>query len=393
MNEVTFQYRVEVLRTPEEVGAIREFWNSCRPGRDADLDFFLLIVDALPEALRPHVMVLYDRHSPKALLVGRLDVGRMRVKLGYFTLPLPKLKVMRFVHGGCLGDVDDTGAELLVNSIISSLAAGEADAAIFEQLDLGSPLVRCASYLPRWFCADYVLTPEIHWMRDLSGETGPFLTRMSRNARHQQKSRASKLAEDFRSNRIETFSTSNDLARLMRDAETVAGKSYQRRLGVGFSETSFIRRRLEFEAQKGWLRACVLYLDDQPRAFWIGSLRNGVFISDYLAFDPAYARYRPGVYLTVKAIEELCDELSGGTRAVERIDFGGGDASYKERLSNCRCVQTRVHIFAPRVKPVWVNFVRSAVGVISHSVKALVGMTPLLGKLKRIWRKRLTERG
>ena len=64
----------------------------CCPGRDADLDFFLFIVDRYPEAKRPHVVVLYDGDAPKALLAGRLDVTELPIRVGYFALPVPKLK-------------------------------------------------------------------------------------------------------------------------------------------------------------------------------------------------------------------------------------------------------------------------------------------------------------
>ena len=60
-----------------------------------------------------------------------------------------------------------------------------------------------------------------------------------------------------------------------------------------------------FLARAGWLRGYVLSLEGTPGAFWIGTLRNGVFVSDYLAFDPAFADYAPGIYLMVKAIETL----------------------------------------------------------------------------------------
>ena len=385
------QYRIRVLRTRAEIESLREFWNSCSPSRDADLDFYLFIVALYPEALRPHVVVLYEADVPKVLLAGRLDEGRVPVKAGYVSLSVPKMRILRFVHGGCLGDVCDATAKLLVGSIIDSLAASEADAGMLEHIDPSSPLARYACSMPSWVCSDHLIYPEFHRIRDVSGKTGAFLTCLSGNERYQHRKRARRLAEDFRSCSIELFSTPDEVDRLMRDTESVAKKSYQRGLGVGFSETPIIRSRLEFEAQKGWLRAYVLYLDDQPSAFWIGSLRNRVFLSDYLAFDPAYAKYGPGLYLIVKVIEELCGDPHAGSVLVERIDFGIGDASYKERLSNRHYQESPVYIFGPSIKAVWVNALRSTVGLMNRLAKGLMGMTPLAGRIKRIWRARMTE--
>jgi hypothetical protein len=386
------RHQIRVLKNREEIKALREFWDSCGPNRDADLDFYLFIVDSYPQTLRPHVVVLWEEGVPKALIAGRLDLSHLPVRIGYLSLPVPKMRVLQFVYGGCLGDVSSANAKLLVGSIIESLAENEADAAAFQHFDLCSPLISCARSLPRWLCSDHIAHPDTHRIRDLSGETGPFLARLNKNERYLQRQRVRKISEDFRSSRIELFDTPDKVARLVRDVESVAMKSYQRGLGVGFSDTPVIRARLEFEARKGWLRAYVLYLDDQPCAFWIGSLREKVFLSDYLGFDPAYAEYASGMYLIVKVTEELCGNLGDKSVAVDRIDFGIGDASYKERFSNLSRQESTIYIFAPTITAVWVNVLRSVAAIVHYSAKALLQTTPLLGKIKRIWRTRAIAR-
>jgi hypothetical protein len=385
------QYQIRILRTREEIETLREFWNLCGSGRDADLDFYLFIADLFPETIRPHVVALYNREVPTALLAGRFDISRLTVKLGYGVVPVPKTRILRFVYGGCLGEVSETTAKILIGSIMDSLASGEADVAVFEHLDMDSPLVSFARSLPSWLCSDHLIYPEIHRIRDLAGETGFSVASLSRAERYRLKHSAAKLSEDFRSRKIELFSAPDELARLVRDAENVARKSYQRGIGVGFTQSAVVRSRLEFEAQNGWLRAYILYLDDHPCAFWIGSLRNQTFLSDYLAFDPAYARYRPGWYLTVKVMEQLCRDTCDGSTVVKKFDFGIGDARYKETLSNRHRQESAVYIFAPRMKALWVNAVRSVAGAINRSAKDFMRATPLFGKLKRMWRVRVTE--
>lgn len=389
MSDAVATYRIEVLKSRAEIEAIREFWSCCCPGRDADLDFYLFFVSLSAETLRPHVVVLYREDIPKALLAGRLEEGRVSVKAGYYVLPVPRLRILRFVHGGCLGEVTNETAKLFVSSIMDSLTASEADVAMLEPVDINSPLVRYASTLPSWVCSDHLIYPEVHRMRDMSGETGAFLARLSSHGRYQHRQRVSKLTRDFPNNRIERFSAPDQVARLMRDVESVAKRSYQRGLGVGFSETAYIESRLEFEARKGWLRAFVLYLDDKPRAFWIGSLRNQMFLSDFLGFDPDYAQYSPGMYLLINVLEKMSSDPSDGS--VARIDFGIGDAFYKERLSNRHHQEAPVYIFAPNIKAVAVNSLRSAVGALNRLAKYSLQTMPWLGNVKRKWRAKLTQ--
>jgi Acetyltransferase (GNAT) domain len=389
MNEVTDRYHLGILRTRLEVEALREFWNSCRPCRDADLDFFLLIVELYPGAERPHVVVLYENDVPKALLAARLEASYVPVKLGYFAFPVPKLRTLQIVHGGWLGDVSEANAERLIGSIIHSLASGEADAASLHCPNLSSALVRCARSLPSKWCSDHLITPQARRVRELSGAPGSFLANLSQNERYQQRKRSRNLERAFPDCRIERFGAVAEVDRLIRDAEIVAAKSYQRGLNVGFSETSIIRSRLQFEARKGWLRAYVLYLEGKPSAFWIGSLRNQVFLSDYLSYDSAYAQHAPGMYLIFKVIEELQNEASNCP--VRLVDFGIGDAPYKERLASRHWQEATVYIFAPRMNAIWVNALRSFIGMINRVARHLLRLAPWLASVKRKWRARVTQ--
>jgi CelD/BcsL family acetyltransferase involved in cellulose biosynthesis len=198
----------------------------------------------------------------------------------------------------------------------------------------------------------------------------------------------SKLMKAFPNTRIVRFGAADEVERLVRDVESVARRSYQRGLGVGFSETPYMKSRLEFEARKQWLRAYVLYLDDEPRAFWIGSLRNRVFLSDFLGYDSNYAQYSLGMYLVLNVLEELSIDSPDGLSCV---DFGIGDALYKERLSNRHWQEAPVYIFAPSLKAVAVNGLRSAVAALNLLAKHSLRAIPAFGNVKRKWREKVTQ--
>lgn len=372
---------IRVLRTPEQLNSLRDFWQSCHPCRDADFDFFLFFIDLNPEAQRPHVVVIYEAGIPTAILAGRLDVTRIPVRVGYLKFPVPKLRIFNFVYGGWLGDRSERNAKLLIGNVLETLRAGEADAAMLHYADLTSPLVHCATSLPSRLCIDYLMEPQNHWVREGCAGSG-LLAGLPANERYNQRRRAKMRATDFLDIKIETFQTPDQVDRLMRDAEAVASTSYQRGLGVGFADTPIIRGRLEFEARNGWLQGHILYLDSKPVAFWITSVRNKIAVSDYLAFNPDYAKYAPGMYLMINAIEALHD--------VDRIDFGGGDARYKELLGNTPRREATVYIFAPTIKAVAVNALRTGARAAHESAKRAL---PQFAAIKRRWRRRKRESG
>jgi Acetyltransferase (GNAT) domain len=372
---------IRVLRTREQLKSVRDFWQSCQPYRDADFDFFLFFVDLNPEAQRPDVTVIYEAGIPTAILAGRLDVTRIPVRVGYFKFPVPKLRILNFVYGGWLGDCSEKNAKLLIASVLERLRAGEADAAMLPSADLASPLVHFATSLPSRLCIDHLIEPQDHWVRE--GRVGSgFLAGLPPNERHNQRRREKMRATDFRDIKIEIFQTPDQVDRLMRDAEAVASTSYQRGLGVGFFDTPIIRGRLEFEAHNGWLQGHILYLDSKPVALWITSVRNKVAVSDYLAFNPDYQKYAPGMYLMISAIEGLHD--------VDRIDFGGGDARYKELFGNKLQREATVYIFAPTTKSIAVNALRTGARAAHQSAKRAL---PHLAAIKRRWRTRKSKSG
>jgi hypothetical protein len=376
--------RIEILRTRPEIEALRKFWSACNPPRDADLDFFLFISDLYPEVERPHVLVLYEGESPRALLAGRLELGRLPLRLGYFALPVPAVRIVQIVHGGWLGEISETNAKLLIDGLINSLAAGEADVASLHSPSLDCPIARCARTLPSWWCSDYAVRSQARRVRELSPDVGPFLRSLSQNERYQQRKRERNLTKRFGEPKIERFTGPTEVDRLMRCAEMIACKSYQRGLHVGFSDTPVIRNRLLFEAQKGWLQGYILCLDGHPAAFWIGSLRNGVFLSEYLSFDPAYTKYAPGMYLILKVMEELQDDPRHAP--VRLVDFGIGDAPYKERLATRHWQEATVLVFGPRLRSVSINALRLSVETANRCMKQALRFTPWLLTLKRRWR-------
>ena len=371
--------QLRVLQTTSEIEKLREAWESFNPARDADLDFFLFITDQM-QALRPHVIAIYEQNKPIAILIARIEEQRLPVKFGYFDIQAPKMRMMQFIHNGLLGAVSEEIAHEFVTSIVKSLALGEAEVALFHSIPVDSPLSKFARNLPGRLCSDFIISPQIHRARRLPIEAGGFLAGLSQNERYQQRKRARKLQDQFPENAIQTFCNPEDVPQLVDAAESIARKSYQRRLGVGFSNTPMVRARLEFEARKGWLRGFILDLGGRPCAFWIGSIYRGCFVSDYLAFDPDYGQFSPGMYLTLSVLADFCNDKSG---PVSNVDFGGGDAPYKERLGNVRWEEIAVCMFAPTVKGVSVNLFRTGMGLVNLLARRVLQGTGLWQRLKR----------
>jgi hypothetical protein len=374
---------VKILRTIPEIERIRQFWESCNT--DGDLDAYLFSFNESPNVIRPHVIVRYRDGRPEAMLIGRLERSRVDVGISYFSSRMPLVPTLKVFYRGLLGSNTSIDIRQFVESIWDSLKLGEAIMAVFDGLDLSSDTYRYAKSIPRFLCADHISSPQLRRARTLLGGHASFLSSLSSNERYNQKRRAKKLSTDFGSRvRVDHFCGRADIARLMRDSEKVARVSYQRGLGVGYVSTPAMRRYLEFEADKGTLSGHILYLNDLPCAFWVGSLYKGFFSSKMLAHDPSYSSYAPGVYLVVKVLEGMQAELLPDEAVI--VDFGLGlqrSDQYKARFSDVCWRESVVVMFAPRAIGVSLNILRTAVMLATRSIMAVLGKMNLRERIQR----------
>lgn len=152
-------------------------------------------------------------------------------------------------------------------------------------------------------------------------------------------------------------------------------------------DTAAVRQRLFRQAQQGQLCAYMLYVGEQPCAFWIGTLYKGTFYSDYLGYDPKYAMHSPGMFLMMKAIEGMC--RCSDDQKPRQIDFGFGDAEYKELLATHTWKEAVCYIYAARFSAIRLKALQTVVGFCDRIGRSAFSRTDILRRMKQTWRRRL----
>jgi Acetyltransferase (GNAT) domain len=376
---------VKVLREIGELEEIREAWESWPGNRDSQMDPFVSFLRSNPGSVRPHVIVVYGGGVPSAILVGRIDRGPFTSRLGYMRVSRQAQKMV-FVYGALLGNPSRETCELMLDEILKALSRGEADFAFMNFLREGSDLWQFAMNRPGLLSRDYVRITQPHFAAKLFPTVEEYYQSLPAESKGFNKARHKKLMKDFAGRvEIRCFRDPAEVDLMAQDVEQVAKTSYQRGLGVGFVDTEEMREGLRLMAARGWLRGYVLYLGDRPCAFWVGDINQGTFGSDYIGFDSEFGKYSPGMFLTTKVIEGFC--CDDGER-VSDIDFGPGNAQYKEILSNQRWHETALHIFAPSLKGISLNLTRTVVAGADQAIKKVLASTGLLQKIKKKLRER-----
>jgi len=380
------QTSVLVARTEEEIEQVRNVWNSWHWHPNADIDFYLLVLRSNPEILRPHVLVLYRDSLPVAMLVGRIVHSKIETRLGYAKLFKTQARTLTFIQGGQAGDMSPKNSGILISEVIRSLRAGEADLAEFRFVRTDSAFYQLLTQGPGFFMRDRFPQVQPHWTMTLPNRAEDVPARISAHERRQIRRRTKLLEADYSGNvRIEHYASATDLDRMCRDIEEVAKKTYQRGLSVGFFDSPETRGRVQFEAERGWFRAYVLYVVDKPCAFWMGSLSGGVFYSGDVGYDPVYRKYELGKQLLMRVLEDLCRQ------GAKQMDFGLGDAEWKHRFGDAKWEEASARIFAPTAKGLGINVLRMPPIFVDQVLKKTLGKTQILARLKRLWRDRAVK--
>jgi hypothetical protein len=370
---------LRVLRTAAEIESVRSSWAAWQRHPHADLDFFLTIVRIRPEVISPYVLALYRDGALETLLVGRLERGQVSLTVGYWALARLSVRTLSFVHGGLLGNDSPENCAALVRELNRCLARERAHFMSVHFVTVGSAFHRALARAS-WLCRDYFPETRPHWIMKLPADAEAIYEKMSPKARRNRRYEANRLQKEFSAVRLECYTKEADLDRVMDDAESIACRTYQRGLGVGFAASDENRERFAVEAARGRFRSYLLYLGDKPVAFFVGTMSRNVLYDNFTAYDPEYSRYSPGNVLFYHLFERLCRE------GVEAVDFGFGDAWYKAQFGTEKSEETTIAVYAPTLRGVGLNLTRMPAMMLDRLGKNAVEKLTVLRSVKKRWR-------
>lgn len=379
-------WKIRVLRSAEEIETIRPAWERLQWHVNADIDFFLTVVATNPATERPHVLALEEGGEVRAIVAGRIDRGRLECRLGYKALYAPPVRTLVTVYGGWMGQTRHPNAARLVDALYESLKRGEADLAQLSGLPPESDPYLYARRRPAWPWRDWLSGQAIHWKMSLPASYEEFLKRLKGKHRNDIRRNERNFEKAFPGGRIRyaLVREESEVERLCDDVEMVARQTYQRGLGAGFRDDDQTRRLLRLAARRGWLRAYLIYVDELPVAFEIGTLYGQTFHLHYTGYRQDYRRHEVGTIVFMKMVGDLCQ------RGIAEVDFGPGDAPYKACYGDAQWREGSVMMFGRNGRGAWLGLARLAMLGLSRAAEALVRRFELTARIKKLWRASLT---
>lgn len=376
---------IHFLESREALRCVEPAWNELQHHPNSSMQQYLLSLE-LPGVLSPFVIVVCRDSIVQSLLVGRIEHKKVSFAFGYRTLLAPTLKRLVFLHEGLLGCCDPRTSAVLVRALRVAIQRLDVDCIYFSTLRVGTALYSdlgdCRTALR--ICEPLVVRR--HRAMTLPSTLDGMWSRLSAKVRKNLRRQARVIEEAYGSSLwVSTFHKAQDLDTMIADVEHVARKTYQRALHVGFTDDPWTRRRMQLCAEEGWLKAYVLYVKGEPVAFWIGTLFHGTFHSNFMGYDPSLAHLSIGMYLIVKVLETMCQSHSEGAR-IERIDFGLGDAQYKEVLGDCEWRESSFSCYTDRWRSKWLYWAERIILFGDHKARLALERLGKFDSIKKFWR-------
>jgi hypothetical protein len=372
---------LKVLVSPDEIEQLKEYWRDHVQVPEINWEAYWSVIRERKTSVLPYVIGLFEDADPKGMLIGRIELGWVTLRFGYWK-PI-RISVRKIVvpGKGLIAEETEHPASIMVAEVIRGLRERRADIAVFEYVETGSALYRAARTAPIGFLMrDHMRERRLHWRLDLPPSFEEY-----HRAHRGLMQKVRKLERTY-GGRIQysRFCYETDVDRFCVDVEDIAKTTYQRALGVGFLNSREDRAKLSAAARLGQWEAFVTYIDGRAAAFWSGSrIRETLFLI-WTGYDIAYQNCSPGLVSFVRMLEILMAE------GVHRVDFGGGDAPYKERLSTKSHWEESVCMHAPTLKGFATNVVRQVDAAIANVSRTR--LKKLAIQLKSPWRRRLARR-
>ena len=379
------QFRLEIARSFEDADRLRPVWDRVAWEREeAEHDYFLARLRARPDATGPFAVFVLRVDEPVAAVVARAETRRLATAVGYRTVYAPRVRLLQVVDGGIVA-LDTAALDPLVDALRTELARRGTDAIALPPLRLGSELSSAFESLGGSLQRQRFIAPWTRRRLVLPDTFEEFVASRSPNTRWRIRRDARRIEAELGGElSVRIVHDPDGLELLVRDADRVARATYQRALGAGFSDTPEQRTLARIGLEHGWLRGYLLYRGEQPIAYWICAVHGDTLLIKTAGFDSAYGRLRIGIYLLMRVIEDACSSPS-----IRVLDFGPGDAAYKQQFSSESWEERNLVVFARTLRGLRINAIRTAILGSARLARKVLDAARLTDRVRSRWRSRL----
>lgn len=187
--------------------------------------------------------------------------------------------------------------------------------------------------------------------------------------------------------RLERITTPEQVSDFLAHAQTVAKNSWQSDLlGLRIHNDDFELQLFTELALLNALRCYLLWKDDAPVSFCIGTQYNGEFHYEEVGYHRDFSRKSPGQVLVIKMLEDMFAHDPPNV-----FDFGGGDAEYKRQFGNSISESGHIWLLRPGLRSRLIVGYLGGRRLLSVALRSALERTGLLERVRQWTRKGLAR--
>lgn len=185
--------------------------------------------------------------------------------------------------------------------------------------------------------------------------------------------------------RLELINKPFQIPGFLENAQEISKRSWQSDLlGLRVQNDEFETQIFTFLATQNALRAYLLWQDDTPVSFCIGTQHNGIFNYEEVGYDRDYSKKSPGQVLVIKMLEEMYERDQPAL-----FDFGGGDAEYKRQFGTRISESGHVWLLRPGMRSKMIVGYLSGRRALSQTLRGTLAKFGLLDRVRKLSRRGL----
>ena len=159
-------------------------WSTVSWGRvDADLDFYLCVINSRPQIERPHAILVEHDGRATAALAAWIENVPLASRFGYATVFAPTVRSLTATLGGVVSPMDESTATRLVDAALEVFATRDADVIRLPGLPTASPVARALEKRVGRFRRDLLVDRRTHHKLTLPKTFDEFLASRSKSTR------------------------------------------------------------------------------------------------------------------------------------------------------------------------------------------------------------------
>lgn len=295
-----------------------------------DPDYYILESKILSSKAKPYIICIYDCGRICSMLIGRNEISRLPINLGYMKIPTPQYRQIHIYKHGFLGVCNNDICRIIYFILKKNLNSGEAELAVFTHLRLDNPF---HEFIRSQFSFSNIVLfgkKDKYWIMDLPGSLDALYKRHSKRHRLTLKKKTENLEKSFLV-AINKYTQETEILKGLIDAALISSKTYQYKCGAGLKYDEVTRERFRTLSKNNLINLYVLYINDEPAAYQWGIKYQKSFILQHLGHDPKWNKYSIGIVLLMKVLKDIIEN-----EKLSLLDFGVGDHEYKKRFgTNC----------------------------------------------------------